>query len=180
MVNVYILRKRGSLIIKSRGGSLSYPNGLTREPFPPPQETSPSSSRRCRRGSAPPPMAFGLWRCGGSRPPAGRRDPVLVFARLNVLVGAVWRRRCPSVAIMSPTSYLRPDGANSVVGGCVEVCLRRISWDSVGAGLRWISLDPVFVCLRSCGSRFDLSNLQLSSSAMVAALVCWSFGALAR
>ena len=62
----------------------------------------------------------------------------------------------------------------------MEVCLRRISWDSVGAGLRWISLDPVFVCLRSCGSRFDLSNLQLSSSAMVAAPVCWSFGALAR
>ena len=62
----------------------------------------------------------------------------------------------------------------------MEVCLRRISWDSVGAGLRWIYLDPVFVHLRSCGSRFDLSNLQLSSSAMVAALVCWSFGALAR
>ncbi len=41
-------------------------------------------------------------------------------------------------------------------------------------------MDPVFVRLRSCGSRFDLSNLQLSSSAMVAAPVCWSFGALAR
>ena len=40
-------------------------------------------------------------------------------------------------------------------------------------------MDPVFVRLRSCGSRFDLSNLQLSSSAMVAALVCWSFGVLA-
>ena len=62
----------------------------------------------------------------------------------------------------------------------MEVCLRRISWDSVGAGLRWISLDPVFVCLRSCGSRFDLSDLQLSSTAMVPALVCWSFGALVR
>ena len=62
----------------------------------------------------------------------------------------------------------------------MEVCLRRISWDSIGAGLRWISLDPVFVRLHSCGSRFDLSNLQLSSSAMVAALVCWSFGVLAR
>ena len=60
------------------------------------------------------------------------------------------------------------------------MCLRRISGDLGGAGLRWISLDPVFVCLRSCGFKFDLSNLQLSSSAMVAALVCWSFGALAR
>ena len=62
----------------------------------------------------------------------------------------------------------------------MEVCLCRISWDSVGAGLRWIYLDPVFVHLRLFGFRFDLSNLQLSSSAMVAALVCWSFGVLAR
>ena len=62
----------------------------------------------------------------------------------------------------------------------MEVCLRRISWDSIGAGLPWTSLDLVFVRLRSCGSRFDLFNLQLSSSAMVAALVCWSFGVLAR
>ena len=30
------------------------------------------------------------------------------------------------------------------------------------------------------GYRFDLSDLQVSSSAMVAALVRWSFGALAR
>ena len=70
----------------------------------------------------------------------------------------------------APASYLRPDGANSVVGGCVEVCL-RISWDSIGAGLRWIYLDPVFVRLRSCGFRLDFSDLQLPSSAMVAALV---------
>ena len=152
-------------------------NGLTREPFPPPQETSPSSSRRRRRRSAPPPMAFGLWRCGGSRPPAGGRDPVLVFARLNVLVGAVWRRRCPSVAIMSPASYLRPDGANSIVGGCVEVCLRRISWDSVGVGLRWISMDPVLVHLRSCVYRLNFSDLHFCSSVKVAVLMRWSYGA---
>ena len=54
------------------------------------------------------------------------------------------------------------------------------SSDLVGTGLRWIYLDPVFVRLRLCDSRFDLSDLQLSSSAMVAALVCWSFGAFAR
>ena len=81
---------------------------------------------------------------------------------------------------MTPTFYPRPDGENSIVGGCMEVCLYQISWDSAGAGLRWIYLDPVFVRLRSCGSRFDLSNLQLSSSAMVAALVCWSFETFPR
>ena len=81
---------------------------------------------------------------------------------------------------MSPTSYPRPDGANSIVGGYVEVFLDRISWNSVGAGLQWIYLDPTFVRLCWCGSRFDLFDLQLSSSAMVAALVRWSFGALAR
>ena len=62
----------------------------------------------------------------------------------------------------------------------MEVCLRRISRDSVGAGLRWICLDPVFVRLRLGVYRFDPSDLRLSSSAMVAALVRWSYGALAR
>ena len=52
---------------------------------------------------------------------------------------------------MSLTSYPRPDDANNVVRGCVEVCLRRISRESIGAGLRWIYLDSFFVCLRSCG-----------------------------
>ena len=60
----------------------------------------------------------------------------------------------------------------------MEVRLHRISGDSSGAGLRWIYLDPVH--LRSCGYKYDLSDLQLSSLAMVAALVCWSFEALAR
>ena len=45
----------------------------------------------------------------------------------------------------------RTDGVSSVVGGRVKVCLCRISRDSVGVGLRWIYLDPVFVCLRSFG-----------------------------
>ena len=62
----------------------------------------------------------------------------------------------------------------------MEACLRRISRDSVGALLRLIYLDSVCVRLRSCGYRFDLSDLQLYSSAMVAALVRWSFEALAR
>ena len=32
----------------------------------------------------------------------------------------------------------------------MEVCLRWISWDSVGVCLRWFQLDPVFVRLCSC------------------------------
>jgi hypothetical protein len=62
----------------------------------------------------------------------------------------------------------------------VEVCLRRILWDSVGAGLWWIYLNPVFVRLRLCVYRFDPSDLRLSSSAVAATLVHWSYGALAR
>lgn len=77
---------------------------------------------------------------------------------------------------MSPTSNPRPDGVNSVVGGYLEVCFCRISQDLVSAGLQWIYLDPIFVRLRSCGYRFDLSDLQLSSSAMIATLVPGSLG----
>ena len=79
---------------------------------------------------------------------------------------------------MSSTSYPRPDGASSIVGGRVEVCLCRILRDSVGAGLRWINLDPVFVRLRLGGYWFDLPDLRLSSSVMVATLVRLSYGAL--
>ena len=50
----------------------------------------------------------------------------------------------------------RLDGA-SVVGGRVKMCLYRISWDSVGAGLRWICLDLVFVRIRLGVYRFDPS-----------------------
>ena len=81
---------------------------------------------------------------------------------------------------MSPTFYPRPDGASSIVGGRVEVCLHRISRDSVGTGLRWICLDPIFVRFRLGVYRFDPSDLRLSSLAMVATLVRWSYGALAR
>ena len=147
--------------------------------FPPPQEKL-FSSRRHRRRSAPSPMASRPWRCGGSQPPAGGRDPVLILVRFSVLVGAMWRRRCPLVGIMSPTFYPRSDGVSSIVGGRADVCLCRISRDSVEAGLRWICLDPVFVRLRSGVYRFDPSDLRLSSSAMVATLVRWSYGTLAR
>ena len=72
---------------------------------------------------------------------------------------------------MSLTFYPRPDGASSIVGGRVEVCLCRISRDSVGAGLRRICLDLVFVHLRLGVYRFDPSDLRLLTSVMVAALV---------
>jgi hypothetical protein len=50
----------------------------------------------------------------------------------------------------------------------VESCVRRIFSDLFGFGIRW------------CGFRSVSFDLQLSSLAMVAALVRWSFGALAR
>ena len=64
-------------------------------------------------------------------------------------------------------------GASSTVGGHVEVCLRRIY-------LWWICSDVVVVRLRSCVFGLDFSDLRYSSSAAVAVLVRWSYGALAR
>jgi hypothetical protein len=50
----------------------------------------------------------------------------------------------------------------------VESCVRRIFSDMFGFGIPW------------CGFRSVSFDLRLSSLAMVAALVRWSFGALAR
>ena len=75
------------------------------------------------------------------------------------------------VRIMSPTFYPRPDGASSITGGRVEVCLRRILCDTASFGLRWIYLDPFFVRLRLGVYRFGSSDLRFSSSAMVATLM---------
>jgi hypothetical protein len=50
----------------------------------------------------------------------------------------------------------------------VELCAHRISWDPVGFRVYW------------CGFMIVSSDLRLSSLAMVAALVRWSFGTLAR
>ena len=80
---------------------------------------------------------------------------------------------------MSPTSDPRPGGANNIGGGHVEVRPCRISHDSVVLDFGG-SIGSIFVCLRLCGYRFDLSNLQLFSSAMVATIVRWSFRVLAR
>ena len=147
--------------------------------FPPPQE------KPIILQSVPPlvrPISDGLWAMEVWRitPPAGGRDPVLVLVRFNVLVRVVWRWRCPLVGIMSPAFYPRLDGVSSIVGGRVEVCLRRISRDLVGGCLWWIRSDPVFVRLCSCVFRLDPSDLKFSSSAAVAVLGRWSYGTLAR
>ena len=62
----------------------------------------------------------------------------------------------------------------------MEVCLRRISRESVGGCLRWIQLDPIFVRLRLCVFKLNPSDLLFSSSATVVVLVRWSHVALAR
>jgi hypothetical protein len=80
----------------------------------------------------------------------------------------VKRRLHLEVRIRSYPSYPRSDGATRAGGGRVELCARRIS------------RDPVGFCVCWCGFRSFSSDLQLSWLAMVAALVCWSFGALAR
>ena len=53
------------------------------------------------------------------------------------------------------------------------MCLRHIY-------LWWICSDLVVVLLRSCVFGLDFSDLRYSSSAAVAVLVRWSYGALAR
>jgi hypothetical protein len=78
------------------------------------------------------------------------------------------RRLYPKIKIRSSPPYPRSGGASSVVRACVESCARRISWDPIGFHV------PL------CGLRSVSSDLRLSSLAMVAALVRWSFGALAR
>ena len=65
-----------------------------------------------------------------------------------------WRRLPEDGIRFSPPSP-RSGGASSIIGGRVEVCLRRISRDSVGVCLRWIHVDPVFVRLCSCVYMLD-------------------------
>ena len=108
---------------------------------------------------------------------AGGRAPVLVvsfsFGSICVLLRKTRRRRLPEDGIkVSPPSPCS-GGASSTVGGRVEVCLRRIY-------LWWICSYLVVVRLRSCVFGLNPSNLRYSSSAVVAVLVRWSYGALAR
>ena len=83
-----------------------------------------------------------------------------------------WRWLFEDGIRFSPSSP-HPGGASSIIGGRVEMCLRRIyPW--------WIFSDLIVVRLRSCVLRLSPFVLRYSSMAAVAVLVCWSNGALAR
>ena len=114
---------------------------------------------------------------GGRAPFSGASSS---FARVRVLLKKTRRRRLLEDGIRFFPPSPHPNGVSSIVGGCVEVCLRRISRDLVGGCLWWIRSDLVFVRLCSCVFRLDSSDLKLSSSAAVAVLGCWSYGTLAR
>ena len=94
------------------------------------------------------------------------------FVRVCVLLGKTRRRRLSEdgIKVSPPSPY--PDGASSIVGGRVEVCLRWIYvW--------WICSDLIVVHLCSCVLGMDSSDLRYSSSAAVVVLVRWSYGVLA-
>ena len=106
-----------------------------------------------------------------------RKGSVLVvfynLVRVCVLLRKARRRQLPEDGIkVSPPSPCS-GGASNIIGGRVEVCLRQIYLWS-------ICLDVVVVRLRSCVFDLDPSDLCYFSSAAVAVLWCWSYGALAR
>ena len=108
---------------------------------------------------------------------AGGRAPFLVdsfsFARVCVLLRKTRRWRLPEDGIKVSSPSPRSGDASSIVGGRVEVCFRQIYfW--------WICSDLIVVRLRSCVFGLDPSDLRYFSSAAVAVLGCWSYGALAR
>jgi hypothetical protein len=94
--------------------------------------------------------------------------PFLVLGFYCVFFRMVRRQRHPKVRIRSSLPYPRSGGAPSASKGRVESCVRRIISSLFGFGICWR------------GFRLVSFDLRLSSLAMVAALVCWSFGALAR
>jgi hypothetical protein len=116
------------------------------------------------------PVALGLWRHGVPRPLAGGRVFVRLFrVYFNVFFKMVKRRRLYHVIIIrSSPPYPCSGGASSLSGWCVESCVLHISWDPISFHVCW------------CSFRLVSSNLWLSLLAIVAALVRWSFGVLAR
>jgi hypothetical protein len=80
----------------------------------------------------------------------------------------VKRRLHLEVRIRSSPLYPGSGGASRADGGRVESCAQRIS------------RDPIGFRIHLCGFRSVSFDLRLSSLALVAALVRWSFGALAR
>ena len=97
----------------------------------------------------------------------------LRFVLVCVLLGKMRRQRLPEDGIKVSPPSPSSGGAFSIVGGRVEVYLRRIY-------PRWICSDLVVVCLCWCVFRLDPFDLCYSSSAAVAVLVRRSYGALAR
>jgi hypothetical protein len=80
----------------------------------------------------------------------------------------VTRRQHLEVRIRSSRPMTRSGGAPSASGGCVESCVRQISWDLVGFR------DHL------CGFSSVSFDLRLSSLVIVVALVRWSFEALSQ
>ena len=97
----------------------------------------------------------------------------LTFDKVYVLFRKTRRRRLPEDGIKVSPPSPRFGDVSSIVGGCVEVCLRRIY-------PRWICSDLIVVRLCSCVFRLDPFDLRYSPSATVVVLVRWSYGALAR
>ena len=110
-------------------------------------------------------------------PGKGRREGSVfswVFfnlVRVCVLLRKARRRRLPEDGIKVSPPSPRSDGASSIVGERVEVCLWQIY-------LWWICSDLFVVRLCSCVFRLDPSYLH-SSSAALAVLVRWFYGFLA-
>jgi hypothetical protein len=111
--------------------------------------------------------ALEVWRTTASHWWKGFRSLFSLFFGV-FFIKMVKRRLHLEVRIRSFPSYPRSGGASRTGEGRVESCAQRIS------------RDPVGFCIRWCGFRSVSSDLRLSSLAMVAALVRWSFGALAR
>ena len=95
------------------------------------------------------------------------------FVRVCVLLRKTRRWRLSEDGIKVSPPSPRSGDVSSIIGGRVEVCLRRIY-------LWWICSDLVGIRLRSSVFELDLSDLRYSSSATVAVLVRWSYVALAR
>ena len=96
-----------------------------------------------------------------------------VLLGVCILLRKTRRRRLSQDGITFSPSSPRSDGVFSIVGGHVEVCLRRIY-------RLWICSHLIVVRLRLCFFWLDPSDLRYSSSAVVVVLLCWSYEALAR
>ena len=102
------------------------------------------------------------------------------FVRVCVLFRKARRQRLSEDGIKVSRPSPRSGDASSIIGRRVEVCLRRISRDSVGVCLRWIHVDYVFVRLCSCVYRLDPSDLNFSLIAASVVLVHRFYRVLAR